>query len=280
MAFRFAVLALLVVSANSIPKSKSTSADAGGESADSCAEICTPGTDEADPVAGAKCNYGCICKALISGMPGLLGMVGTGQLNPLFAQGIVASGNMALFGTSPNSNAVDAICLTMSNPGGAKDLILKSMGEAASDAASSSDKKSTSTSSSKSSPAAGSEGGGSMLGAKNECLDSCFRLSAYMQSSPEGPHCTNFKVLPATKLTDPQGIVGINFEIAPGAEAATLRFKQHHELPEAWKTLGITEENRYEVAKTAKYYNDHSHGQGKSTKAEGRAMKALTPADV
>jgi hypothetical protein len=249
-------------------------APAGGEGEDSCDKICTPGEDKENPVVGAKCNAGCICKALT-----------TGFTNPL--AGPVSQSNMQLYARQvpsfPGSpgvtqhNLIDAICLGMGNPGAAKDAYNTAMGvEAGGEARFRFRQKMTAPA-----PApAGSEGGGSLLGDNQECLDLCFRLSAYTQEHYDGLHCQLFKVVPATQVSDPFGIPEFDWTPAPaGGEA---RFKSEKtkistsaQLPPLWQSMGLTPETLQHMSKTAKYATHSDHSPKSRTR---NAQTSLEPA--
>ena len=179
-----------------------------------------------------KCQADCICKALT------MGFVNPAQAaakeSTLSQQIILQTPQNA--GPFPLPNPVDSICMTLQS--------------APSEALS---------------RTVGLEGtkkiGPTPLGTKGECLDTCFRLSAYMQQNPIGNECTVFGAISASKPDDPVDLLTRNIHIPIDQRALqpllNFRFRasRTHSIPSFWRTkLGITEENIESVAKTAKYY--------------------------
>jgi len=228
---------------------------------DSCDAIATPGSEAADPVDGATCNAGCICTALTTGFTNPTG-------SPVFQS------NMKLFADSKSHNLIDSICLALDNPGElAKKAFNKAMGAGGEGGESARFRFAEDRSAIVLS--GGEAAGTGLLGDKHECLDLCFRLSAYMQEHYDGLHCTLFKVLPATNEKDPYGIPGYDFEIAP----AKFRFRSVQLLPPFWQRLGLKPEHMPEMLKSAKYYQD-PRGLQKSIPARDIAQDILIPALV
>ena len=181
-----------------------------------------------------KCQADCICKALT------MGFVNPAQAaakeSTLSQQIILQTPQNA--GPFPLPNPVDSICMTLQS--------------APSEALS---------------RTVGLEGtkkiGATPLGENGECLDTCFRLSAYMQQNPIGNECTVFGAISASKPDDPVDLLTRNIHIPIDQRALqpllNFRFRAsrtHSSIPSFWRTkLGITEEKIESVAKTAKYYS-------------------------
>ena len=191
-----------------------------------------------------KCRADCICKALT------MGFVNPAQAaekeSTLSQQLILQTPQNA--GPFPLPNPVDSICMTLlSAP---SEALARTVGLEG-------------TTKIKEKP----------LGKKGECLDTCFRLSAYMQQNPIGNECTVFGAIPASKPDDPVDLLTRNIHIPIDQRALqpllNFRFRalstsnrhavrKSNTLPSFWRTkLGITEENRDSIAKTAKYYSQN-----------------------
>ena len=102
--------------------------------------------------------------------------------------------------------------------------------------------------------------GATPLGENGECLDTCFRLSAYMQQNPIGNECTVKRSHRRFKPDDPVDLLTRNIHIPIDQRALqpllNFRFRasRTHSIPSFWRTkLGITEKDIRGVAKTASH---------------------------
>jgi hypothetical protein len=238
----------------------------GMEGADSCDAIATPGSEAADPLLGAKCNAGCICKALTTGFANPMGSPVFQSNMQLFARQSSYTSRGPFLG--PAHNLIDSICLGLDNPGLAKAAFNAAMGAGGESFRFAEDRSAHVLS-------GGEAAGPGLLGDQHECLDLCFRLSTYMQEHYDGLHCTLFKVLPATKPMDPYGIPGYDFVIPD----AKFRFRSAHSLPPFWQKMGLKPEHMPEMLKTAKYYQDPLSLQN-TIAARDLVKETLSPALV
>jgi len=150
----------------------------------------------------AWCNVGCMCQAMSAAMrsnPPYFGFLANHPVAPLVGGVTSAIGANVLQPAMGGSlNPLDSVCLALQNPGWEQhDNIVEAM---------KGKRPTTATTSAKyTNP--------NWLGQSSECLDLCFRISAYIQQSQDGLgfHCALFSMIPATQKTDPPGIPGLNW---------------------------------------------------------------------
>ena len=156
-----------------------------------------------DATKKAWCNVGCMCQAMSAAMrssPPYYGFLANHPVAPLVGNVVSGVGANVLqpsFGAGA-LNPLDSVCLALQNPGWEqKDNILEAMtGKAPT---------TKTTQAAYTNP--------NWLGESSDCMDLCFRISAYIQQSQDGYgfHCALFSVIPATQKTDPPGIPGLNW---------------------------------------------------------------------
>ena len=182
--------------------------------AEECSQICIAETKKGErpekldvdkackPTEDLKawCNVGCMCQAMSAAMrssPPYFGFLANHPVAPLVGGGVVSNALQPAFGGGA-LNPLDSVCLALQNPGWEqKDNILEAMtGKAPT---------TKTTQSAYENP--------NWLGESSDCMDLCFRISAYIQQSQDGYgfHCALFSVIPATQKTDPPGIPGLNW---------------------------------------------------------------------
>ena len=202
------------------------------QSTDDCAKM----YDNSDK-KNVKCRADCICKALMMGF--VNPSQAAAQESTLSQQIILQTPQNA--GPFPLPNPVDSICMTLQSA--PSEALGRTVGL-------------TGT----------KKIGATPLGENGDCLDTCFRLSAYMQQNPIGNECVLFGEIPASKPDDPVDLLTRNIHIPIGQRSLqpllNFRFrdkkkiKMSKKIPSFWtKELGINEKNIESVAKTAKYYS-------------------------